>query len=270
MNVFRHNRGTKLLLYGVTAVLYVFIFAPILVVIYASFDPNEVLSFPYRGASLRWYREFFTSRGLLVSIWNSVLLGLAASLGAATFGVIAALLVVRFRFRGKGWLEMLLISPMVVSKVILGAAVLSFMATLHIPRSWPGLILLHTLIALPFAFLVVWARLSTLGRTYEEAALVLGADEIAATWEITLPLLAPAVVGGILLSFTVSFDEFSATQFLTTPATATVPVRVYSMIETAITPTINVLATFLILVTALLPAIAQYGFGVLRKGRLGG
>jgi spermidine/putrescine transport system permease protein len=83
-----------------------------------------------------------------------------------------------------------------------------------------------------------------------------------------LPLLAPAIVGGALLSFTVSFDEFSATQFLTTPATATVPIRVYSMIETAITPTINVLATFLVLVTGLLPAIAQLAFGIMRRGRL--
>ena len=72
MNVFRHNRATRLLLHGWTAGLYVFIFAPILVVIYASFDPNEVLSFPYRGFSLRWYQEFFASRGLLASIWNSV------------------------------------------------------------------------------------------------------------------------------------------------------------------------------------------------------
>ena len=133
-----------------------------------------------------------------------------------------------------------------------------------------GLILLHILITLPFAYLVLWARLSTLGRTYEEAALALGADELATTWEVTLPLLAPAIIGAALLTFTVSFDEFSATQFLTTSRTATVPVRVYSMIETAITPTINVLATFLILVTGLLPAVAQSAFDVLRRGRPGG
>jgi spermidine/putrescine transport system permease protein len=269
VNVFRHNRGTKLCLYGVTAALYLFIFAPIAVVIYASFDPHEVLSFPYAGASLRWYREFFASRSLLTSIGNSLILGAVASLGAAALGALAALLVVRFRFPGRAGLELLLVSPMVVSKVILGAAVLSFMAALDIPRSWSGLILLHVLITLPFAFLVLWARLSTLGQTYEEAALALGADEIAATREVTLPLMAPAVLGGLLLSFTVSFDEFSATQFLTTPRTATVPVRVYSMIETAITPTINVLATFLILVTGLVPAIAQSAFGILRRGRIG-
>jgi spermidine/putrescine transport system permease protein len=268
VNAFRHNRTTRLILYGVTAALYVFIFAPIAIVIYGSFDPHEVLSFPYAGASLRWYREFFTSRGLLTSIANSLILGVTASLGAAILGLLAALLVVRFRFPGRAGLELLLISPMVVSKVILGAAVLSFMAALEIPRSWWGLVLLHVLITVPFAFLVLWARLSTLGRTYEEAALSLGADEIAATWEVTLPLMAPAILGGLLLSFTVSFDEFSATQFLTTPKTATVPIRVYSMIETAITPTINVLATFLILVTGLLPAIAQSAFGVLRRGRV--
>jgi spermidine/putrescine transport system permease protein len=268
VNVFRHNRGTRWLLYGVTAGLYLFIFTPIAVVIYGSFDPNEVLSFPYAGASLRWYREFFASRGLLTAIRNSVFLGLAASAGAVVFGLLAAIVVVRFRFPGQQALQLVLVSPMVVSKVILGAAVLSFMAALEIPRGWGGLILLHALVTLPFAFLVLWARLVTLGRMYEEAALVLGADELAATWEVTLPLLAPAVVGAALLGFTVSFDEFSATQFLTTSRTATVPIRVYSMIETAITPTVNVLATFLILVTGLLPALAQSVFGVLRRGRL--
>ena len=145
---------------------------------------------------------------------------------------------------------MVLLSPMVVSKVILGAAVLSLMATFEVPRSWAPLVMMHMLVTLPFAFLVLWTRLSTLGRTYEEAAASLGSDEITTTWEITLPLVMPAILGGLLLCFTVSFDEFSATQFLARPSTATVPVRVYSMIETAITPTINVLATFLIIVRA--------------------
>jgi spermidine/putrescine transport system permease protein len=269
MNVFRHNRSVRLLLVGFTAALYVFIFAPIAFVIYASFDPNEVLRFPYAGFSFRWYREFVQSRALLTSLWNSVVLGVTAGVGAVALGAVAALLVVRLDFRGKSWLEMVLLSPMVVSKVILGAAVLSLMATFEVPRSWAPLVMMHMLVTLPFAFLVLWTRLSTLGRTYEEAAASLGSDEITTTWEITLPLVMPAILGGLLLCFTVSFDEFSATQFLARPSTATVPVRVYSMIETAITPTINVLATFLIIVTGVLPIIAQYGFGVLRRGRLG-
>lgn len=269
MRVFRHNRITRVFLVTVTGALYLFIFAPIVVVIYASFDPNEVLSFPYAGFSLRWYREFFQSRGLLVAIRNSIVLGAVASAGAIAVGAIAAVVLTRFRFRGKGWLEMAIISPMVISKIMLGAAILIFMASLQLPRSWWGLILTHVLITLPFAALVVRARLSMLRRTYEEAALVLGADDIRTFWEVTLPLMAPAIVGGILLCFTVSFDEFSATQFLVRPATTTVPIQVYSMIQTAITPTINVLATFLILITCLLPAIAQFGFGAFRRGRLG-
>jgi spermidine/putrescine transport system permease protein len=129
--------------------------------------------------------------------------------------------------------------------------------------------MLHVLIAMPFAFLVIWARLLTLERSYEEAALVLGADELAATFEVTMPLIAPAIIGGMLLSFTVSFDEFSATQFLVTPATTTIPVQVYSMIQTAITPTVNVLATLLTVVTMALPAMAWYGLGGLRRGWFG-
>jgi spermidine/putrescine transport system permease protein len=268
MRVFRHNLGTRLLLYSATIGLYVFVFMPVAVVVYGSFDPNEVLSFPYHGASLRWYREFFESPSLLTSIRNSIGLGVAGSLGATLLGTIAAVLLSRFRFSGQGWLETTIISPMVISKVMLGAAILTFMASLELPRSWLALVLLHVLITLPFAVFVVRARLQMLQASYEEASLVLGADDIATFGEVTLPLIAPAILGAVLLCFTVSFDEFSATQFLVTPRTTTVPIQVYSMIQTAITPTINVLATFLILITCILPAVAQLGLSPWR-GRQG-
>ncbi|MGY3591908.1 ABC-type spermidine/putrescine transport system permease subunit II [Bradyrhizobium sp. USDA 4341] len=112
---------------------------------------------------------------------------------------------------------------------------------------------------------MIWARLRTTGKDYEEAALSLGADEIQATFRVTIPTMMPALIGGLLLAFTASFDEFSATQFIVTPVTQTVPTQVYSMIMTGIEPTVNAFASILIAITVTIPLLAQFLFGAFRR-----
>ena len=115
---------------------------------------------------------------------------------------------------------------------------------------------------------MVWARLVTAGRDYEEAALTLGANDLETAFEITIPLLGAALTGSFLLCVTVSFDEFSATQFLVIPQTQTMPIQIYSMIQTGVTPTVNVFATVLTIVTIAIPLIAQLAFGALHRAYL--
>jgi spermidine/putrescine transport system permease protein len=268
MRAFQYEFGTRAVLFGITACVYLFIFAPILLVIYASFDPNEIFKFPYEGFSLRWYSAFLSSRTFYDTIRNSLVLGIAGGCGAVVVGGVAAYVVARLRIRGSGLLHATILSPLVISKVILGVAVLLLMVRFGLPRGWLAMITLHVMLCAPLAFLVIWARLRTLGRDYEEAALSLGADEIQTALHVTIPLMMPAVLGGLMLAFTVSFDEFSATQFVATPLTQTVPIQIYSMILTGIEPTVNVFATFLIAITVMVPLIAQYAFGVFRRGVL--
>jgi spermidine/putrescine transport system permease protein len=265
MSVFQFNPGVRALLYGLAALVYLFIFAPILFVIYASFDPNEIMSFPYKGFSLRWYHEFFQSSMLYLAASNSIVVAVLSSLVATLIGGLAAYSTARLAFRGKTPLQVAIGTPMAISKIVLGVALLTLMVALGVRRGLSSLVALHALLCLPFAYLVIWARLRTTGRDYEEAALTLGADEVRTAIEITIPLLGAALLGSLLLCFTVSFDEFSASQFLVTPQTQTMPIQIYSMIQTGVSPTVNVFATVLTAVTIAVPLIAQLAFGAFHR-----
>ena len=265
MKAFQFNVGTQTFLYGVTALVYLFVFVPLFFVIYASFDPNEIMRFPYKGFSLRWYKEFFASPNLYIAAGNSFLLAALAGACATLLGGLAAYAIARLTFRGKVALQVAISAPMVISKIVLGVALLTFMVDLGVQRGMGSLVILHTMLCLPFGFLVIWARLLTSGRDYEEAALTLGADDIRTALEVTVPLLGAAVLGSFLLCVTVSFDEFSATQFLVVPRTQTMPIQIYSMIQTGVTPTVNVFATLLTAITVAIPLVAQLAFGAFRR-----
>jgi ABC-type spermidine/putrescine transport system permease subunit II len=260
MKAFQFNVGTQAALYAITALVYLFVFAPLFFVIYASFDPNEIMSFPYKGFSLRWYKEFFASPTLYIAAGNSFAL-------AALSGLCATLL------RNGGLLD----RPAHLSRQG-GAASRHQRADGHL-RSCSALLLtmvdlassaasrlVTPTAALPSVRLPrIQARLLTSGRDFEEAALTLGADDIRTALEVTIPLLGPALLGSFLLCVTVSFDEFSATQFLVVPRTQTMPIQIYSMIQTGVTPTVNVFATLLTLITVAIPLFAQIAFGVFRR-----
>ena len=245
-----------------TVGVYVFIFAPIGVVILMSFHPMDIVSFPMPGFSLKWYLRFFSNYRLLDSLRISVLLGIVSALVSGIIGTMAAFGLVRGQFKGKELLNALIFAPMVLSGVVMGVALLAFYQFTHLPRGFWGLVIAHTLFTLPYVVIVVAARLAGFNRFLEEAAMNLGANRLQTLRKVTLPIIAPGIIGGMMLAFTISFDEFPATQFLATPYTNTIPIRVFSMIKTELSPQINVLATVMIVITVGLPVIAHY---VLRK-----
>lgn len=248
----------KFLLKWITIAVYVFIFAPILVVILMSFHPHDIVSFPMPGVSLRWYARFLRNEQLLDSLRMSLTLGLAAALTAGVIGTLAAFALVRSKLRFKQLLNAVTFAPMLLSGVVMGVALLAFYQFIGLPRGFWGLVAAHTLFSLPYVVVVVSARLAGFDRSLEEAAMNLGANHLQTFRSVTLPIVAPGIVGGMLLAFTISFDEFPATQFLATPGTATVPIRIFSMIKTELNPQINVLATVMVVITVGIPAIAQY------------
>jgi spermidine/putrescine transport system permease protein len=265
MKVFQFNPGTRALVFTLTALVYLFVFAPVLFVIYGSFDANEILRFPYEGFSLRWSEQLFSGAMLYLAAKNSIIVAACAGVIATFVGGLAAFATARMEFHGKGVLQVAVAAPMVISKVILGVSLLILMVSVGVPRGFISLIALHALLCLPFGYLVVWAGLRTAGRDYEEAALTLGANDIQTAIKVTIPLLSSALIGAFLLCVTVSFDEFSATQFLAVPQTQTMPIQIYSMIQTAVTPTVNAFATVLTVVTIAIPLIAQLAFGAVHR-----
>jgi spermidine/putrescine transport system permease protein len=242
--------------------VYVFMFAPVAVVLLLAFNSSQFSGFPIEGFSLRWFRRLFENEAIMRAFETSFSLGLLTAACATTLGILASLALVRYRFRGKDWITALLISPVLVPETVLAVGLLIFLRWLSMPRSFLLLLLGHTMIALPFVVLVVQARLVGIRRDYEEAARSLGASPLETFWQITLPLLMPAVFAGALFAFTISFDNITATIFWRPAGTETVPTQIFGMLRNSVSPEINALGFVMIVVTVGVPlaagALARY------------
>jgi spermidine/putrescine transport system permease protein len=186
---------------------------------------------------------------------NSLVLGIGSSLLAAVFGTLGAVGMARIKpppGRLSKTLEYLAILPIMTPEIILGMVFLAFFSLLGIPLGMLTLIIAHTSFCIPYVYLLVKARLAGLDRSYTEAARNLGSSPQRAFLDITLPLILPAVISGILLSFAMSFDDVIISVFITGSRTNTLPIRIYSQIKTGVTPKTNALCTLLFAATALL------------------
>jgi spermidine/putrescine transport system permease protein len=239
-----------------TIFVYVFMFAPIMVVVLLSFNSAQFGSFPIEGFSLRWFEELANNAAIVRALKTSLVLAILSSTISTTMGILASLALVRYDFPGKSWINTLLVAPVLIPETVLGVGLLLFMLWLSQPRSFPILLLGHVLISLPYVVLVVQARLIGVKRVYEEAAMSLGASRMQTFFAITFPLMLPAVIAGALFAFTISFDNITATVFWRPPGTETVPTQIYGMLRNSISPEINALGTVMIIITVGLPLVA--------------
>ncbi len=241
-----------------TAFVYLWMFTPIVAVVILSFNPHQFGSFPMEGFSFKWYLKLAQNYTILNAFKNSLILGSLTAVLATAIGIPAAMAFVRYEFPGKNTLNTLLLAPIMIPEVVLGVALLIFIRWLQQPKSFLLLLVGHVVIALPYVLLVVQARLVGIKRVYEEAALSLGANPLQTFREVTLPLLLPAVVAGMLFAFTISFDDVTATLFWATARNQTVPVKIFGMLRNSISPEINALGAVMIVLTVSLPLLAGY------------
>ncbi|WP_439521274.1 ABC transporter permease [Marivita sp.] len=239
-----------------TLLVYGFMFAPIAVVLLLAFNSSQFGGFPIEGFSLRWFYELAENEAIIRALRTSVMLGLATAVIATTLGILAAMALVRYQFRGKNWITTFLISPVLVPETVLAVGLLIFLRWLHMPRSFGLLLIGHSIIALPFVVLVVQARLVGIRKDYEEAARSLGASPLQTFFEVTLPLLMPAVFAGALFAFTISFDNITATIFWRPSGMETVPTQIFGMLRNSVSPEINALGFVMICITVGLPLLA--------------
>ncbi|WP_420403496.1 ABC transporter permease [Nisaea sp.] len=239
-----------------TVAVYVFMFAPVAVVLLLAFNSSQFGGFPIEGFSLQWFERLFENEAIVRAFRTSFLLGLATSVLATTLGILASLALVRYRFPGKDWITTFLISPVLVPETVLAVGLLIFLRWISVPRSFLLLLVGHTIIALPFVVLVVQARLVGIRKEYEEAALSLGANPLQTFFQITLPLLMPAVFAGALFAFTISFDNITATIFWRPAGSETVPTQIFGMLRNSVSPEINALGFVMIVVTVGVPLMA--------------
>lgn len=241
-----------------TIIIYIWMFAPIVVVLILSFNPEQFGSFPMKGFSLKWYERLAQNEKIVSCFKNSLIIGFLSASISTMIGILAAMAFVRYEFRGKNLLNTLLVAPIMIPRVILGMALLLFLRWLQQPKSFFLLLIGHVIITMPFVILVVQARLVGIQRVYEEAALTLGANAFQTFREVTLPLLAPAILAGMLFAFTISFDEIIATLFWATASNQTVPIEIYGMLRESISPELNALGMVMIILTIGIPLLAIY------------
>ncbi len=236
--------------------IYGFLYLPILVLIVYSFNDSKY-SLEWRGLTWQWYQNLFDDPDLLQTALNSALIATLSATAATAIGAMAAVAIHRYAFFGKPLLNALLFVLMMTPDIVMGIALLILFASLSLPLGFWTLLLAHITFNIPFVVVTVLSRISGFDPHLIEAARDLGATEFQTFRRVILPLLAPAVVAGWLLSFTLSMDDVMVSFFVTGPSFEILPLKIYSMVRLGVTPEINALCTIMLGVTLSMILIAQ-------------
>jgi len=220
---------------------------PPIVVATSSFNPTAFAPFPPRGLSLRWFETFFGDSGLISGIRNSIFFAVLSTALSLAIGILASFAIARYNFKGKNLLDALILSPIVLPEVAFGNALLVYFYYLKYYNHTIILLLGQTIIALPYVFRVILPSFYGISRSFEEAAMTLGANEIQTFLRITLPLIKPGLIAGIVLGFATAFNNFSVSVFLVVTSTQTLPVHLMGRMRIFLDPTIAAASTFVCL-----------------------
>ena len=239
------------------ALILVLMYLPILLVAIYSFNDGR-LSSVWEGFSLRWYKVLLRDAAIFAALGNSLILAALSCLGAAVIGTLGAVGMHRLRSRTKGAIEYLSTLPIMIPEIILGMVFMAFFSLLGLSFGMTTLVIGHTAFCIPYVFMLVKARLAGLDPSLAEAARDLGAGEARVFFDVTLPLITPAILSGMLLSFAMSMDDVIISIFVTGVKVNTLPIKIYSQIKFGVTPEINALCTLMLLATILLVLLSQW------------
>jgi spermidine/putrescine transport system permease protein len=236
--------------------VYAFLHVPIAVLVLFSFNDSK-FSVGWEGFTLHWYERLLERDDILQGLWASLYVGVVSTAISTLMGTLMALALARSQFRGRRLAETLLYVPIVTPEIVVGIATLILFAAIGFPLGLSAVIIAHVAFNISFVVVVVLARLQGMDRSLEEAAMILGADEITTFWRVTVPQLWPGIVSGAMLAFTMSFDDYVITSFLTGPGSSTLPIVVYTMVRKNIEPSINAISTVILVVTTVLVLVAE-------------
>jgi putrescine transport system permease protein len=238
---------------SVLAFGYAFLYVPLVSVIVYSFNDSRLATI-WGGFSTRWYSALLQNDQVLDAAFLSLRIALTVATLATIFGTMAGMALSRFgRFRGRTLFSGMITSPMVMPEVITGLSLLLLFVSLQQLIGWPAqrgfgtITIAHTTFAMAYVAVVVQSRLSAMDESLEEAAMDLGGRPLRVVFDITLPLIAPAMIAGWLLAFTLSLDDLVIASFVSGPGANTLPMLIFSKVKLGVTPDINALATLIIL-----------------------
>lgn len=241
----------------ITAVVLFYLVVPIFAIVPLSFTSGSLLIFPIPELSLKWYRDFATNPLWTRATFNSVVIALATTTAATTLGTLAALGLNRAGPRVRRIVAALLIMPLIIPVVIMAVAFYYFLSALNLTGTAPGLILAHTLLALPFVVITVSAALKGFDTNMVRAGASLGAPPLLVFRKITFPLIFPGILSGAVFAFATSFDETVVALFVGSAELRTLPRQIFSGVTESVTPTIAAAAVVLLTVSISLMAIVE-------------
>lgn len=241
---------------AVTGICLVFFYLPILILVVQSFNASRYSSV-WRGWSLKWYAALFHDRDIWFALRNTLVVAVAATLLSMILGTFAAWVLHRYRSRLQDVHYSLIYTPLVIPDILMGMSLLLFFVALAVPLGLTTITLAHTTFCISYVTMVVLARLQDFDLSVIEAAQDLGAGRWTVLFRVLLPLLAPGILAGGLLAFTLSVDDFVITFFVAGPGSSTLPIKIYSMIKHGTLPVINALSTILLVLTFAIVATSQ-------------
>jgi spermidine/putrescine transport system permease protein len=251
---------TEILLGGHSMLVFLFFYAPIVVLIVFSFNDSRFVN-QWTGFSLEWYTKLFQNEEIGLALRNSLIVASVSTFCSTIIGTLVALGMERFRFRGKNALDSTLYLPIIIPDISMAVMLLLFFVQagmllgrigFNVSLGLTTIILAHIAFNISFVAVLVRARLAGFDKSLEEAAGDLYANEWQTFRHVTLPLIMPGILGGALLAFTLSLDDFVITFFTSGPGSTTLTLRIYSMVKTGITPEINALSTLMLLASIIL------------------
>lgn len=255
--------STVMLLFG-----FAFLYAPIVILIIFSFNAGKLVSV-WSGFSTQWYGELLRNQQILESVWVSIKIGLVNATFATILGTLGAYALSRFgSFRGRTLFTGMMTAPLVMPDVITGLATLLLFVGIGLTRGMTTIAIAHITFSLAFVAVIVRARVSSLDQSLEEAAMDLGARPVKTFLVITVPMLAPALVAGWLLAFTLSLDDLVIASFVAGPGASTLPMVVFSKVRLGVSPEINALGTLIVLLVTFCICVAAWVFYRQEKERL--
>jgi spermidine/putrescine transport system permease protein len=234
-----------------SALIYLFLYAPIAVLVIFSFNSSRSTQV-WTGFSTEWYGRLLQDETVLAAFRTSMIVGVTATAIATVIGTMTALALTRHRFRGKTVADSTIYAATVMPEIVVGVSLLMLFVAASIPLGIITIIIAHVAFTVSFVTIVVRARLAGMDQSLEEAAQDLGAPPMTTFLRVTLPLILPGVMAGALLAFTLSFDDFVITFFVSGVGSSTLPLKIWSVIKFGVSPVINALSAVILLSTMIL------------------
>ena len=229
---------------------FAFLYLPMVILIIYSFNESQLVTV-WSGFSTKWYGELLRNESFLDAAWVTIKVAVISSSIATVLGTMAAIVLVRAgRFSGRTLFSGMIYAPLVMPEVITGLSLLLLFIGMNIDRGVMTIVLAHTTFSMCYVSVVVSSRLVSFDQSLEEAALDLGCSQLQAFFLVTLPIIAPAVISGWLLAFTLSLDDLVIASFTAGPSATTLPIKIWSSIRLGLSPEINALSTLMISVVA--------------------